>query len=87
MKSAPQPLTNPGTPISVLALVGLLFVAAIYPVLTALWHPGPPDDTGDTMMVNAKMEPTNTIGACFEGEVFIHLLCLCIQNGPMYHLA
>jgi len=29
----------------VLVLVGLLFVAAIYPVATDLWHPGPPDDT------------------------------------------
>jgi len=36
----------------VLVLVGLLFVAAIYPVATDLWHPGPPDDTGDTMMMS-----------------------------------
>ena len=36
----------------VLVLVGLLFVAAIYPVAMALWHPGPSDDTGDTMMMS-----------------------------------
>jgi len=36
----------------VMVLVGLLFVAAIYPVLMALWHPGPSDDTGDTMMMS-----------------------------------
>jgi peptidoglycan/LPS O-acetylase OafA/YrhL len=34
----------------VLVLVGLLFVAAIYPAATSAWHPGPSDDTGDTMM-------------------------------------
>jgi len=31
----------------VLVLVGLLFVAAIYPVVMSLWHPSPSDDTGD----------------------------------------
>ena len=36
----------------VMVLVGLLFVAAIYPVVMALWHPGPSDDTGDTMMMS-----------------------------------
>jgi peptidoglycan/LPS O-acetylase OafA/YrhL len=36
----------------VLVLVGLLFVAAIYPVVMALWHPSPSDDTGDTMMMS-----------------------------------
>ena len=36
----------------VLVLVGLLFVAAIYPVVMALWHPGPSEDTGDTMMMS-----------------------------------
>jgi peptidoglycan/LPS O-acetylase OafA/YrhL len=36
----------------VIVLVGLLFVAAIYPVAMALWHPGPSDDTGDTMMMS-----------------------------------
>ena len=36
----------------VLVLVGWLFVAAIYPVWMALWHPGPSDDTGDTMMMS-----------------------------------
>ena len=35
----------------VLVLVGLLFLAAIYPVAMDLKHPGPPDDTGDTMMM------------------------------------
>jgi hypothetical protein len=35
-----------------MVLVGLLFVAAIYPEATALWHPGPSDDTGDTMMMS-----------------------------------
>lgn len=35
----------------VLVLVGLLFLAAIYPVVMDLKHPGPPDDTGDTMMM------------------------------------
>lgn len=34
----------------VLVLVGLLFAAAIYPVVMALWHPSPSDDTGDTVM-------------------------------------
>src|SRR5882757_2544694 len=36
----------------VLVLVGLLFVAAIYPVAMALLHPSPSDDTGDTMMMS-----------------------------------
>jgi peptidoglycan/LPS O-acetylase OafA/YrhL len=36
----------------VMVLVGLLFVAAIYPVAMALWHPSPSDDTGDTMMMS-----------------------------------
>jgi peptidoglycan/LPS O-acetylase OafA/YrhL len=36
----------------VLVLVGLLFAAAIYPVVMALWHPSPSDDTGDTMMMS-----------------------------------
>jgi peptidoglycan/LPS O-acetylase OafA/YrhL len=36
----------------VLVVVGLLFVAAIYPVSMALLHPGPSDDAGDTMMMS-----------------------------------
>jgi peptidoglycan/LPS O-acetylase OafA/YrhL len=36
----------------VLVLVGLLFAAAIYPVVMALLHPSPSDDTGDTMMMS-----------------------------------
>jgi peptidoglycan/LPS O-acetylase OafA/YrhL len=36
----------------VMVLVGLLFAAAIYPVAMALLHPGPSDDTGDTMMMS-----------------------------------
>ena len=36
----------------VLVLVGLLFVAAIYPAAMALWRPSPSDDTGDTMMMS-----------------------------------
>ena len=36
----------------VLVLVGLLFVAAIYPVAMSLRHPSPSDDTGDTMMMS-----------------------------------
>jgi peptidoglycan/LPS O-acetylase OafA/YrhL len=36
----------------VLVLVGLFFVAAIYPVVMALWHPSTSDDTGDTMMMS-----------------------------------
>jgi hypothetical protein len=36
----------------VMVLVGLLFVAAIYPVMMSLWHPSPSDDTGDTMMMS-----------------------------------
>jgi|SRR5579872_821624 len=36
----------------VVVLVGLLFVAAIYPVVMALWHPSPSDDTGDMMMMS-----------------------------------
>ena len=35
-----------------LELVGLLFVAVIYPVVMSLWHPSPSDDTGDTMMMS-----------------------------------
>jgi len=35
---------------AVIVLVGLLFVAAIYPVTMALLHTSPSDDTGDTMM-------------------------------------
>lgn len=36
----------------VLVLVGLLFVAAIYPTVMPLLHPNPSDDTGDTMMMS-----------------------------------
>ena len=36
----------------VMVLVGLLFVAAIYPVAMHLWHPSSSDDTGDTMMMS-----------------------------------
>jgi len=36
----------------VMVLVGLLFVAGIYPVAMSLWHPSPSDDTGDTMMMS-----------------------------------
>jgi len=36
----------------VMVLVGLLFVAAIYPVAMSLWHPSASDDTGDTMMMS-----------------------------------
>jgi peptidoglycan/LPS O-acetylase OafA/YrhL len=36
----------------VMVLVGLLFVAAIYPIAMSLWHPSPSDDTGDTMMLS-----------------------------------
>jgi hypothetical protein len=36
----------------VLVLVGLLFSAGIYPLVTSLWHPSPSDDQGDTMMLS-----------------------------------
>jgi len=36
----------------VMVLVGLLFVAASYPVAMSLWHPSSSDDTGDTMMMS-----------------------------------
>jgi len=36
----------------VLVLVGLLFVALIYPAAMSLWHTSPPDDPGDTMMMS-----------------------------------
>ena len=36
----------------VVVLVGLLYAAAIYPTVMALWHPSPSDDTGDTMMMS-----------------------------------
>jgi hypothetical protein len=36
----------------VMLVVGLLFVAAIYPMAMFLWHPRPSDDTGDTMMLS-----------------------------------
>jgi peptidoglycan/LPS O-acetylase OafA/YrhL len=36
----------------VLVLVGLLFAAAISPVVMALWHPSASDDSGDTMMMS-----------------------------------
>ncbi len=36
----------------VLVLVGLLFAAAIYPAVMPLLHPGPSDNTGDTMMMS-----------------------------------
>ena len=35
----------------VLALVGLLFLAGVYPVGTDLWHANP-SDTGDDMMLS-----------------------------------
>lgn len=37
---------------TVMVIVGLLFVAAIYPIVMALWHSGPSDDTGDIMMMS-----------------------------------
>jgi peptidoglycan/LPS O-acetylase OafA/YrhL len=36
----------------VMVVVGLLFVAAIYPIAMSLWHPSPSNDTGDTMMMS-----------------------------------
>ena len=36
----------------VMVLVGLLYAAAIYPIVMALRHPSPSDDTGDTMMMS-----------------------------------
>ena len=36
----------------VLVLVGLLFVAGIYPIIISLGHPSPSDDLGDTMMLS-----------------------------------
>jgi peptidoglycan/LPS O-acetylase OafA/YrhL len=36
----------------VMVLVGLLYAAAIYPIVMALRHPAPADDTGDTMMMS-----------------------------------
>jgi hypothetical protein len=36
----------------VLVLVGLLFVATIYPLAMSLWHPSPSDDMGDMMMIS-----------------------------------
>src|SRR6202012_2606355 len=36
----------------VMVLVGLLYTAAIYPIIIALRHPTPADDTGDTMMMS-----------------------------------
>jgi len=36
----------------VLVLVGVLFVAGIYPMAMALRHPSPSDDSGDTMMLS-----------------------------------
>ncbi len=37
---------------AVLVLVGLLFTAGIYPVVMFLWHPGPSEAGGDTMMLS-----------------------------------
>jgi hypothetical protein len=37
---------------AVLVLVGLLFLAGIYPVTMSLWHPSPSDDPDDTMMLS-----------------------------------
>jgi peptidoglycan/LPS O-acetylase OafA/YrhL len=36
----------------VMVVVGLLFVAGIYPMAMTLWHPSPSDDLGDTMMLS-----------------------------------
>jgi hypothetical protein len=36
----------------VMVLVGLLYAAAIYPIIMALRHPSPSDDTGDTTMMS-----------------------------------
>ena len=36
----------------VMMLVGVLYTAAIYPIVMALRHPNPSDDTGDTMMMS-----------------------------------
>jgi peptidoglycan/LPS O-acetylase OafA/YrhL len=36
----------------VMVLVGLLYAAAIYPIVMALRHPSSSDDTGDTMMMS-----------------------------------
>jgi len=37
---------------AVLVVVGLLYAAAVYPAVMPLLHPGPSDDTGDTMMMS-----------------------------------
>ena len=36
----------------VMVLVGLLYAASLYPIVMALRHPSPSDDTGDTMMMS-----------------------------------
>lgn len=36
----------------VMVVVGLFFVAAIYPAVMAVWRPGAGDDTGDAMMMS-----------------------------------
>jgi hypothetical protein len=36
----------------VLALLGLLFSAGIYPIAMTLWHPDPSEDKGDFMMLS-----------------------------------
>jgi len=36
----------------ILVLTGLLYSAALYVVVMALWHPGPSENTGDDMMMS-----------------------------------
>jgi peptidoglycan/LPS O-acetylase OafA/YrhL len=55
----------------VMVLVGLLFVAAIYPIVMSLWRPSPSDDTGDTMMMSLYF----TLGV---------FLLIAARNPPMH---
>ena len=56
----------------VLVLVGLLFTAGIYPIAMTLWHPGPPDNMGDMMMLSLYV----TLGI---------LLLIAVRNPSEHH--
>ena len=63
----------------VLVLVGLLFAAAIYPVVMALWHASPSDGTGDTMMLMRKPSAHRSLIAFATWSSFAHAVVMSLS--------
>jgi hypothetical protein len=72
----------------VLVLVGLLFVATIYPVVRSPWHPSPSDDTGDTMMTMSLLGlhiPSERTGFLIGSAVLVLIGVALLALAPPKH--